>query len=87
LILVSYAPSGPLRLRPAGPAAAHWVAACGCDDHHGLLSAMRERNATTAARRMTDHLHQLEAGLCFNQPQRQPDDLVALLKPRQQRTR
>jgi DNA-binding GntR family transcriptional regulator len=83
LILVSYAPSGPLRARPPGNAAAHWVAACGCDDHHGLLRAMRQGDGATAARRMTEHLHQLEAGLCFNQPQRQPDDLVALLRPRQ----
>lgn len=84
LILMSYAPSE--RSRPAGtPVPARWVQACRCDEHRGLLAALRDAaagraDAEPAAQRMTDHLAHIEAGLCFNQPSRAGRDLVAVLR-------
>ena len=52
--------------------------ACGCDEHRGLLDAIRLRDAAEAARRMRAHLSQLEAQLRFAAPAQAAHDFSAL---------
>ncbi len=72
LILMSYAPVS--LSRPVGQAMpARWVQACRCEEHRGLLTALRKattdpRAAPKAVTLMTEHLAHIEAGLCFSQP-------------------
>ena len=72
LILMSYAPVS--LSRPWGQAAPlRWVHACRCDEHRGLLSALRQATSEPSATPkvvalMTEHLAHIEAGLCFSQP-------------------
>jgi DNA-binding GntR family transcriptional regulator len=72
LILMSYAPVS--MSRPWGQAAPlRWVHACRCDEHRGLLSALRQATSEPSATPkvvalMTEHLAHIEAGLCFSQP-------------------
>ncbi len=72
LILMSYAPVS--LSRPVGQAApVRWVQACRCDEHRGLLDALRQastdaRATPKAVALMTEHLAHIEAGLCFSQP-------------------
>ncbi|MES2932987.1 MAG: GntR family transcriptional regulator [Pseudomonadota bacterium] len=55
--------------------------ACGCQQHHGLLDAIRCRDAQAAARLMREHLEQLESQLRFKPPGTEPPDLMALFSP------
>lgn len=91
LILMSYAPVERSR-PPASATPVRWVQACRCDEHRGLLSALRAAEGDAAeatdhaVRLMTDHLAHIEAGLCFNQPEpAQPDVFDALTTPRRGR--
>jgi DNA-binding GntR family transcriptional regulator len=83
LILMSYAPADPARpARPRSPAV--WVPSCRCDEHRGLVDALRRAMhdpaaAEAAVQAMTAHLHRLEAGLCFNQAAPERVDLMAAL--------
>jgi DNA-binding GntR family transcriptional regulator len=52
--------------------------ACGCREHRGLIDAIRLRDAKEAARRMREHLTQLESRLRFDGAQEAAPDLVAL---------
>lgn len=92
LILMSYAPVERQRAAPQA-APVRWVQACRCDEHRGLLTALRGavKNKGKAAGKagpdhavalMTSHLHHIEASLCFNQPAPPQDDLwQALAEP------
>ncbi len=81
LILMSYAPVE--RHRPSAQGAPmRWVQACRCDEHRGLLAALRvavkgqdETSADKAVSLMNSHLAHIEAGLCFNQPAPSSDDV------------
>lgn len=78
LILMSFAPGStgaPTGLRGG----------CRCEDHRGLLTALRGARSgkmavDTAVQRMTEHLDHLEAGLCFEASPAAPRDLSALLE-------
>lgn len=88
LILMSYAPVERHRAMLQG-APVRWVQACRCDEHRGLLTALRtavkdkgQGDASQAVELMTSHLAHIEAGLCFNQPEAQQDDVwLALAEP------
>jgi DNA-binding GntR family transcriptional regulator len=72
LILMSYAPA-PRHRAALGAEPVRWVQACRCDEHRGLLTALRgavkgKVAADDAVSLMTRHLHHIEAGLCFNEP-------------------
>ena len=88
LILMSYAPVERQRATPQA-APVRWVQACRCDEHRGLLTALRAavkgngKNNNKAATKtspdhavalMTSHLNHIEASLCFNQPAPPQDD-------------
>jgi DNA-binding GntR family transcriptional regulator len=81
LILMSYAPVERQRTMPMA-APVRWVQACRCDEHRGLLAALRaaakgkgEGKADHAVALMTSHLHHIEASLCFNLPEPPQDGL------------
>jgi len=83
LILMSYAPVERHRTQPQG-APVRWVQACRCDEHRGLLAALRsavkgKAPADESIALMTSHLAHIEAGLCFNQPQSPPGDVWSSL--------
>ncbi len=84
LILMSYAPTERTRL-PASQTPARWVDACRCDAHRSVLTALRAREPAplqaridNAAELMRLHLCDIEAGLCFNQPETLSDDMAEL---------
>ncbi|RZL00344.1 MAG: GntR family transcriptional regulator [Rubrivivax sp.] len=92
LILMSYTPVE--RLQVAGSELPQrWVQACRCEEHRGLLTALRaatQGKATTdqAVRLMAEHLAHIEASLSFTQAEPAGVDVVqalALAKPRRQR--
>jgi DNA-binding GntR family transcriptional regulator len=92
LILMSYTPGD--RLQVAGTELPQrWVQACRCEEHRGLLTALRSASqgkteADTAVRLMTEHLAHIEASLCFNQEEPAGVDVVqALAKPAARRKR
>jgi DNA-binding GntR family transcriptional regulator len=78
LILMRYAP----RHGAAGPRGG-----CRCEDHRGLLTALRGARSgrlpvAVAMQRMTDHLAHLEASLCWeDNAQHASRDLATLLRP------
>jgi DNA-binding GntR family transcriptional regulator len=85
LILMSYAPVERQRTTPQA-APVRWVQACRCDEHRGLLIALRaavkakgkeagKAMPEHAVALMTSHLNHIEASLCFNQPEPPQDDL------------
>ena len=87
LILMSYTPVD--RLQVAGAELPQrWVQACRCEEHRGLLAALRgasqgKRSADEAVRLMTEHLAHIEASLCFTQTEPAGVDVVqALAQPR-----
>jgi len=88
LILMSYAPVERHRATPQS-APVRWVQACRCEEHRGLLTALRtavqgkgKGDPAQAVELMTAHLAHIEAGLCFNQPELAQDDLwQSLAKP------
>ena len=63
---------------PAHAQAREEATACGCREHWGLVDAIRLRDAPEAARRMRDHLTQLESQLRFTPPADATPDLAAL---------
>lgn len=90
LILMSYTPVE--RLHVAGSELPQrWVQACRCEEHRGLLAALRgasqgKRSADEAVRLMAEHLAHIEASLCFTQTEPAGVDVVqALAKPRRRR--
>lgn len=52
--------------------------ACGCREHHALVSAIRLRDAREASRLMMEHLQRLESQLQFAQEDNSAPDLVEL---------
>lgn len=83
LILMSYAPVERHRPQTAG-APVRWVQACRCDEHRGLLTALRaavkgKTPADESIALMTSHLAHIEAGLCFNQPEPPSGDVWSSL--------
>lgn len=92
LILMSYTPVD--RLQEAGSELPQrWVQACRCEEHRGLLTALRaatqgKGSADEATRLMAEHLGYIEASLCFNQLKPVGVDVVqALAKPAPRRRR
>lgn len=90
LILMSYTPVE--RPQVAGSELPErWLQACRCEEHRGLLTALRgasqgKREADDAVRLMAEHLAHIEASLCFNPADAGGVDVVqALRKPRRQR--
>lgn len=95
LILMSYVPVERQRSAPQS-APVRWVEACRCDEHRGLLTALKgaakdkdpaSAKADEAVALMTEHLHHIEASLCFNQPDAGRDDFwqsLAKSAPRKQ---
>jgi len=87
LILMSYAPA-PRHRAALTTEPVRWVQACRCDEHRGLLTALRGAvkgavPADEAVSLMTRHLHHIEAGLCFNEPQAAEGDFwQSLCAPR-----
>jgi len=87
LILMSYTPVDHLQLA-GGELPKRWVQACRCEEHRGLLQALRSASqgkASTdeAVRLMAEHLAHIEASLSFQQPDPAGVDVVqALAKPR-----
>lgn len=84
LILMSYAPVERARLTVGQQPPVRWVQACRCDEHRGLLTALRAAKAGQASTDeavalMTAHLSHIEASLCFNQPAPAQDDVFASL--------
>lgn len=86
LILMSYTPAAPLQL--AGTELPkRWVEACRCEEHRGLLKALRgasqgKGSADEAVRLMVEHLAHIEASLNFQPPEPTGLDVVqALAKP------
>ena len=63
---------------PAHAAAREEATACGCQEHRGLLDAIRLRDVDEASKRMRDHLTQLESQLSFAPPPDDAPDLAAL---------
>jgi DNA-binding GntR family transcriptional regulator len=63
---------------PAHAQAREEATACGCREHRALLDAIRLRDAKEAARRMREHLRQLEAQLRFAPRAGASADLAAL---------
>jgi len=68
LILMSYAPAEDARV--AGP---RWIQVCRCEEHRGLLTALRqasrgraEEKVREAVALMTEHLAHIEGSLCFD---------------------
>ena len=62
---------------PPHPQGDH-ASACGCDEHRGLLDAIRLRDAAESARRMRQHLTQLEQQLRFTSAPQATTDFAAL---------
>jgi DNA-binding GntR family transcriptional regulator len=84
LILMSYAPVERARLTMGQQPPVRWVQACRCDEHRGLLTALRaarpgQPSVDQAVALMTAHLGHIEASLCFNQPAPAQDDVFASL--------
>lgn len=79
LILMRFAPPSPL----AAPAPRQrWVQACRCDEHRGIVTALRaavkgqgEAEVTVAVDLMRAHLQNLEDSLCFEPEVPDPDAL------------
>lgn len=92
LILMSYTPVEHLRVA-GGQLPQRWVQACRCEEHRGLLTALRSASqgkggTDEAVRLMTEHLAHIEASLCFNQAETAGVDVVqALAKPAPRRRR
>jgi DNA-binding GntR family transcriptional regulator len=91
LILMSYAPVERARLTGQQPPV-RWVQACRCDEHRGLLAALRaasqgKASAEEAVQLMGSHLAHIEASLCFNQPVQPAFDVVEALSARPPRVR
>jgi DNA-binding GntR family transcriptional regulator len=92
LILMSYAPTERMRV-PGSQVPVRWVQSCRCEEHRGLLSALKgatqgKGTPETAVQLMTEHLGHIEASLCFNQPEPSGVDVVqALTKPALKRQR
>ena len=91
LILMSYTPVD--RLQVAGSELpTRWVQACRCEEHRGLLTALRSAtqgkgSVDQAVQLMAQHLAHIEASLSFQQPDATDVDVVqALAKPRRQRS-
>lgn len=63
---------------PAHAMAREEATACGCQEHRGLLEAIRLRDAHEATQRMCKHLTQLESQLRFEPPADTAPDLDAL---------
>jgi len=76
LVLMTYGETLPAARRNGS-----WADACNCKDHRGLFAALRERDAAAATERMLEHLHQIEAALCFTLPEEREVDLLGLLRP------
>lgn len=64
---------------PAHAQARSDATACGCREHRGLLAAIRLRDKPEAARRMVEHLGELEARLDFRARPAGSPDLADLL--------
>jgi DNA-binding GntR family transcriptional regulator len=92
LILMSYAPAEHTRM-PGSQVPMRWVQACRCEEHRGLLAALKnasqgQDSPEQAVRLMTEHLGHIEASLCFNQPEPSGVDVVqALAKPAPRRSK
>lgn len=76
LILMCYSKPAPT-LSPAS-SARQADASCACQDHRGLLDAIRLRDAPEAAQRMRQHLEQLESQLNFQRHAQPVPDFAAL---------
>ncbi len=81
LILMSYAPAEDARV--AGP---RWVQVCRCEEHRGLLAALRQacregaqEKVREAVALMTAHLAHIEASLCFDDEAPADIDLLQAL--------
>ncbi len=92
LILMSYTPVERPQLA-GSELPQRWAQACRCEEHRGLLTALRgaaqgKANADMAVSLMTEHLAHIEASLCFNQVEPAGVDVVqALAKPAPRRRR
>jgi len=89
---MSYAPVERTRL-DGSALPVRWVQACLCDEHRGLLSALKgatqgKDTPDRAVQLMTEHLAHIEASLCFNQPEPTGVDVLqALARPAPRRQR
>lgn len=90
LILMSYTPVDRLQVA-GGKLPTRWVQACRCEEHRGLLAALRsatqgKASVDQAVQLMAEHLAHIEASLSFLQPEPANVDVVqALAKPPRQR--
>jgi DNA-binding GntR family transcriptional regulator len=73
LVLMAYGPSA----TPVGDPA---LGVCACHGHRALLDAMRLGDCALAEQLMREHLHSLEAELCFMPPRTEAPDLLALFR-------
>lgn len=86
LILMSHAPVERSRVSLGTSAPpVRWVQACLCDEHRGLLAALRaatsgQGSVDEAVACMTTHLGHIEASLCFNQPEPGALDVASVLR-------
>lgn len=80
LILMTYGSATPERPAPLRLTPARWIEACNCREHRALLEALQQRDLSRARETMAHHLDELEASLCFNQPEPRETDLVRLLQ-------
>ncbi|RQP22775.1 GntR family transcriptional regulator [Piscinibacter terrae] len=83
LILMSH---GPADVQPTTSRAARWVQVCRCEEHRGLLAALRTARRSRkpvdverAVALMTRHLAQIEAGLEWSTPEARPSDWMSQL--------
>jgi len=77
LILMRFAP---VAQQPAVAPRQRWVQACRCDEHRGILTALRaavkgQGQVDTAVALMSAHLQNLEDSLCFQLEGQPPDAL------------
>ncbi|CAH0350661.1 GntR family transcriptional regulator [Aquabacterium sp. CECT 9606] len=91
LILMSYTPVEHLQVA-GGKLPMRWVQACRCEEHRGLLAALRsatqgKSSVDQAVQLMAEHLAHIEASLSFQPTAPAEMDVAqALSKPRRQRT-